>query len=309
MDTQKLTWLQEFSAAAAAGTSACFFTNPVEVIKTRLQIQGELARSASAQRPFSNPLQAFSKIAQNEGVRGLQAGLFPAICYQITMNGIRLGTYSSIKTLFSANDPNDPYFFPKSVAAGAVCGTIGGCTGNPFFLVKVRMQNFARDPSLQVGFQHKYSNSFEAFACILKEEGIKGMLRGIEAQILRVSVASAVQLGVYDSIKHFLSSHSLVTSSKDSSILPIAASALTGFFVTVSMNPFDLVATRLYNQQVLNGKGVLYSGPIDCLIKTVRTEGVLALYKGFVPHYLRLTPHTILTLVFWEKYKSLAQKF
>ena len=46
------------------------------------------------------------------------------------------------------------------------------------------------------------------------------------------------------------------------------------------MNPFDVMATRLYNQKVEEGgKGALYTGPIDCLVKTVRAEGMRGIYK------------------------------
>lgn len=64
---------------------------------------------------------------------------------------------------------------------------------------------------------------------------------------------------------------------------------------------------------------MLYSGPFDCLVKTVRIEGFRGLYKGNTwwkihsnrdlglwAHYLRLGPHTVLTFVFWEQFKRLA---
>ena len=35
-------------------------------------------------------------------------------------------------------------------------------------------------------------------------------------------------------------------------------------------------------------QGLLYRNPLDCIIKTIRTEGVFALYKGFTAHYLRI---------------------
>lgn len=48
---------------------------------------------------------------------------------------------------------------------------------------------------------------------------------------------------------------------------------------------------RMYNQT-----GNLYQGVFDCLYKTVRTEGVLAIYKGFFAHLARILPHTVRTL-------------
>lgn len=68
------------------------------------------------------------------------------------------------------------------------------------------------------------------------------------------------------------------------------------------MNPFDVVATRIYNQKV----GERYAGPIDCLKQTFKTEGISGFFKGWFPHYLRLGPHTILTFLFWEQFKQMA---
>ena len=53
---------------------------------------------------------------------------------------------------------------------------------------------------------------------------------------------------------------------------------------------------RLYNQH-----GNLYSDIVDCLWKTISTEGVLSVYKGFTAHLARILPHTILTLTLAEQ--------
>jgi solute carrier family 25, member 34/35 len=62
--------------------------------------------------------------------------------------------------------------------------------------------------------------------------------------------------------------------------------------------------SRMYNQD-----GNLYKGIFDCLSKTIRTEGFLAIYKGFLPHLARILPHTVLTLSFAEQTNKLMRKF
>lgn len=46
--------------------------------------------------------------------------------------------------------------------------------------------------------------------------------------------------------------------------------------------------SRMYNQT-----GNLYSGVLDCIKKTIKTEGPLAIYKGVTAHLARILPHTV----------------
>lgn len=62
--------------------------------------------------------------------------------------------------------------------------------------------------------------------------------------------------------------------------------------------------SRMYNQT-----GNLYTGITDCVLKTVKTEGPLAIYKGFFAHLARILPHTILTLTLAEQTNKLMRRF
>ena len=51
-----------------------------------------------------------------------------------------------------------------------------------------------------------------------------------------------------------------------------------------------------------------FRGPVDCLFATVRTEGVLALYKGFLPVYGRQAPFNVLNFMIMEYLLDLAKR-
>jgi solute carrier family 25 protein 34/35 len=60
-------------------------SNPAEVAKTRLQLQGELAKEG-VKKVYSNALDVFRKTWKNEGIRGLQRGLGTAVSSAILLS-------------------------------------------------------------------------------------------------------------------------------------------------------------------------------------------------------------------------------
>jgi solute carrier family 25 protein 34/35 len=143
----------------------------------------------------------------------------------------------------------------------------------------------------------------------------------------RTGVGSAIQLSTYDGTKNYLlnsgwfhlgsqgSGYDISKTDFRCIELHFCASLITSIFVCIAMNPFDVASTRMYNQKsTVDGKPVLYRNALDCIAKTVRAEGVLALYKGLGAHYLRIGmlvlclivtgPHTVLTFIFLEQLKK-----
>lgn len=273
-------------------------SNPAEVAKTRLQLQGELAKGGE-KKVYKSALDVFSKTWKNEGIRGMQRGLGPAYAYQILLNGSRLGFYEPFRHAindFIGRAPNEQIPI-TSVIAGATSGAVGASLGNPLFLIKARMQAYS--PALPVGAQHYYKSSFDALSTIYRQEKFRGLVRGIDAAILRTSMGSSVQLPSYNFTKNQLVKHGILPDNSTWTFL--ASSTVSGMCVCMAMQPADTALTRMYNQPTKRNEagkvvGVLYRNPIDCLWKTFKTEGVRGWYKGTTAHFLRIAPHTIVTL-------------
>lgn len=300
--------LPGFLIGGAAACSAVTFTNPWEVVKTRLQLQGELARSNSNYvKPYRNIFQAFYVIVKNEGVRGIQKGLGAAYAYQLVMNGARLGFYDSIRNSLEKFFNTSSTSMPVSMLSGFLAGSFGAAIGSPLYLVKTRMQSHSTFAA--IGHQHNYKNTFDALHKISKEERyFKGLFRGVDAAMIRNGVGSCTQLSSYFFIKRSVIKYNGM--SDDNILVHALSSLVSGFCVCFTMNPFDVISTRMYNQKAdQSGKGSLYKNTLDCFIKTLRAEGIFGFYKGFGAHYLRIGPHTILTFVFLEQYRGLYIKY
>ncbi|KAG0295485.1 Mitochondrial oxaloacetate carrier protein [Dissophora globulifera] len=300
-----------FLAGGIAACGAVTLTNPAELIKTRLQLQGELMRQVpGSTRIYTNFAQAFFHIAKFEGVRGLQRGLGCAYMYQLMMNGTRLGLYDPIKRSIHSllkTDPNKNNNL-VNIVAGGTGGVLSAALSSPLFLVKTRLQSYSSHEASKVGHQHYYKHTFDALRRIYKSEGLRGLYRGADASMMRTGAGSAVQLPLYDFVKQKMIK---VGGLENGALCHGLSSLISGFFLCIVMNPFDIISTRMYNQapDPLTGRsGMLYKSPIDCAVKTIRTEGVQALYKGFTAHYLRIGPHTIFTFVFMEQVKQIFQR-
>jgi len=81
-----------------------------------------------------------------------------------------------------------------------------------------------------------------------------------------------------------------------------------GFIAATVTAPIDLVKSRVMIQPVdpATGRGVLYAGIVDCFQRVVRQEGFFALYKGFNTQWLRIGPHTTISLMVFEHLRYLA---
>ncbi|TPX36441.1 hypothetical protein SeLEV6574_g08045 [Synchytrium endobioticum] len=146
--------LRGFALGALAACGAVTITNPFEVVKTRLQLQGEIEALKLAENPttkamlsqlriYRGPISALVLIAQQEGLEGLQRGLIPAYGYQIFMNGTRLGLYDPLRDSIQAGmnyvtGRQDQPMIPVMVASGALSGFAGAFVGSPLFLIKTR---------------------------------------------------------------------------------------------------------------------------------------------------------------------------
>ncbi|KAH9425228.1 hypothetical protein DERP_014665 [Dermatophagoides pteronyssinus] len=285
--------------AAVAG----FFTNPLDVIKTRIQLQGELQARGHYQVHYRNVFHGFYQMARNESFVSLQKGFVPAIWFQFLMNGCRFGLYQVCDNLqLTRNNKGDVIFY-RSIICGVGSGMIGSFIGSPFYLVKTHLQSQS-ESSIAVGHQHKHTSMMGGFRSIYQQNGVKGLWRGSVASMTRVSVGGSIQLTSFATVKTYLDKKQWID--VDSWYGTLLSAMIGSCFVVVSMTPFDVISTRLYNQPVdpKSGKGQLYRGIMDCMFKIFRTEGILGFYKGFGASFLRLGPHTLLSIFFWQLFRK-----
>ncbi|KAL3269685.1 hypothetical protein HHI36_008745 [Cryptolaemus montrouzieri] len=297
----------DFAIGGIAAAGAGIFSNPFDVLKTRMQLQGELQAKGQHAVFYKNAVHAAYVVAKNEGIRGLQKGLGAAVVLHAVRNSVRLGGYSMLENKGYLTNNHGETILYKSFIAGALTGAAGAFCGSPLFLIKTQLQSQAAE-HIAVGHQHHHKGVLAAVKEIYGSHGIKGLWRGVSGTMVRALAGSSAQLTSFAVSKDFLREQDILKGRP--LVISITASFISGIIQTVVITPFDLVSTRLYNQGVnASGDGLLYKGIGDCFIKTWRAEGFFGFYKGIGPNYLRLAPHGALCLVFWDLLKELQMKY
>lgn len=231
----------------------------------------------------------FIHVIQNDGIRGLYRGLSASLLRQLTYSTTRFGIYSELKEHFTTALAQPS--LPSLIAMASTSGFIGGVAGNPADVLNVRMQHDAALPPAQ---RRNYRNAVDGLYRMWKEEGWRAGFRGVGANSLRAVLMTASQLASYDSLKKLLLEN---TSMEDGLTTHFSASFLAGFVATTVCSPVDVIKTR-----VMSAKGG--EGLLPLLARIMREEGVTWMFRGWVPAFVRLGPHTIATFLFLEQHKT-----
>jgi len=279
---------RSFLQGGIAAMSGAAASHPLDVIKVRLQIHGE----GGAQSPGKmTPLLMGRHILSSDGTKGLFAGLSASLMRQAAYSSIRFGVYDAAKVFLTPNDSTEDISIGRKVVAGLIAGGVGAAIANPCDVALVRMQ---ADGKLPISQRRNYSNAFSALSQIGRAEGVSSLWSGCCPTIARAMIVTASQFAAYDQFKAFF----LERGHTDHPGLHLVCGFMAGFVASVTSNPVDVIKTRM-----MNAKPGAYSGPVECLSRTVSIEGPMALYKGFVPTFVRQAPYLVVTFICLEQFK------
>lgn len=150
------------------------------------------------------------------------------------------------------------------------------------------------------GLPPRVTSTSAALREIIHTGGLRGLWKGGAPNVARASLVNLGDLTTYDRAKKAIMENS---SLGDTYTTHSLASGCAGFVSAVLACPADVVRTRVMNQPTdSRGRGKLYTSSSDCLMKTLKNEGVPALYKGFLPLWARLAPWSF---IFWVSYEKL----
>ena len=174
-------------------------------------------------------------------------------------------------------------------------GFLGGIAGNPGDVLNVRMQSdFAKPPEKRWNYRH----AVDGLLRMIREEGPASITRGIWPNSARALLMTSSQLASYDTFKQTMIQR---FGMPDNIGTHFTSSLAAGFVATTICSPVDVVKTR-----IMSAGGKI--GILSLLKETTRREGLIWMFRGWVPSFVRLGPQTIATMIFFEQHKKLYRR-
>jgi len=279
-----LSFTKTVVAGGLAGVAEILVMYPLDVVKTRLQLQVTAAGGGAPPGTviYTSVGNCLSSIIRNEGVSRLYRGIMSPIFAEAPKRAIKFSTNDYYKQLFAPIKHEQL----RAVVAGAAAGCTEAFVNCPFEVVKVRMQ----------AKTSVYKSTMEAAVSIIRYEGLRGIYKGLVPQLWRNGVWNGVYFGIINKLKSALWTPESKAGELGRNFI---AGLVGGGLATTANTPLDVVKSRMQNTKVGDTTGP--RTVFGTLVHIYKHEGgVKALWKGYIPRMYRLGPGGGIMLVAYD---------
>jgi len=291
--------LASFLAGISSGSLASVVCAPLDLVRTRLQVQGSMLSELKEEMGFSR---MFRDIIRNDGLVGCFRGLTPTLACVPIFWGIYFPIYEFSKPHFiklyygenihnvTDNHASSPLV---SLSSAIFAGAIADVLVNPMFLVRTRMQT----ESLHYFVEHKEMPQLtmrQTIASLYNEGGGNLLIfwRGLTASMLGLSHVG-IQFPTYEYFKAVARRRN--DSNEESAADLLVASGLSKLCACAATYPHEVVRSRVMD---LRGENAV--SMTDTVKSIVKEEGWMGLYRGLHISLIRVVPNCCLTFISYE---------
>ncbi|KAF8179030.1 mitochondrial carrier [Mycena galopus ATCC 62051] len=268
-DKKPLPFIANFAAGAIAGISEILTFYPLDVVKTRMQLE-----TGKAQHGLVG---TFNSIVKQEGFGRLYRGLVPPLLLEAPKRAVKFAANDFWGKTYLGYTGETKMTQNLSILTGCSAGATESFVVVPFELVKIKMQDKTST----------FKGPMEVVRHIIKADGMLGLYAGMESTFWRHLWWNGGYFGCIFQVRTLLPK---AETSQATLFNNFVSGAVGGFAGTVLNTPFDVVKSRIQSVSKVPGVTPKYNWTYPALATIFREEGPAALYKGFVPKVLRLAP-------------------
>lgn len=206
-DAKQTPWGIHLTAAAVAGVATGTATNPIWLVKTRLQLDKSNAQHGQG-RQYKNSWDCIKQTVRHEGIRGLYKGL-SASYLGVTESTLQWVMYEQMKMFLARREAakrqdaahvhsvwDDMELWGGRIGSAGLAKLMAAAATYPHEVVRTRLR---QAPTVSVGdgkVQMKYTGLVQCFKVVWKEEGMAGLYGGLTPHLLRVVPSAAIMFGM-----------------------------------------------------------------------------------------------------------------
>ncbi|CAR22727.1 Mitochondrial 2-oxodicarboxylate carrier 2 [Lachancea thermotolerans] len=272
-DARPLPFIYQFAAGAVAGISEILVMYPLDVVKTRMQLQ--VAGGVGPQ--YNGVVNCLKQIVAKEGASRLYKGISSPVLMEAPKRATKFACNDEFQKIYKREFGVEKLTQSLSILSGASAGCCEAFVVVPFELVKIRLQDVSS----------KYNGPVDVVKRIIAQEGVLAMYNGLESTLWRHGVWNAGYFGIIFQVRSLLPQAQSKSQQTGNDLI---AGTIGGTIGSLMSTPFDVVKSRVQNTAVVAGQARKYNWSWPSIFTIYREEGFSALYKGFVPKVLRLGP-------------------
>ncbi|KAF1357334.1 mitochondrial carrier [Lizonia empirigonia] len=192
-------------AAIAAGLVTATATNPIWLVKTRLQLDNPQASSAVRARQYQSTVDCVRKVVRQEGIKGLYRGL-SASYLGTAETALHLVLYEQLKVVYrkslkhnsSLNDELSHWISTSGASGSAKFATVL-LTYPHEVVIRTRLRQAPTDSGCP-----RYTGLWQCFRSVGRQEGLTGLYGGLTPHMARSIPSAVITLGVYEFVLRLL---------------------------------------------------------------------------------------------------------
>ncbi|XP_038601209.1 calcium-binding mitochondrial carrier protein SCaMC-1 [Tachyglossus aculeatus] len=277
-------WWRQLLAGGVAGAVSRTGTAPLDRLKVMMQVHGSKSNQI-------NIVSGFKQMVKEGGIRSLWRGNGVNVLKIAPETAVKFWAYEQYKKLLTKDGAK------VGTIERFISGSLAGATAQTFIypmeVLKTR---------LAVGKTGQYSGMFDCAKKILKHEGLRAFYKGYIPNFLGIIPYAGIDLAVYELLKNNWLDRYAKDSVNPGVLVLLGCGTMSSTCGQLASYPLALVRTRMQAQAMVEGAPQL--NMVGLFQRIIRKEGVLGLYRGITPNFMKVLPAVSISYVVYEKMKQ-----